>query len=70
MGDDLIYEHTKSWAWNINFRTNRLKAVIIKQEKEKLNGQAVVVGYYIYIWKSKRTKIRDNIKVFGKWIKM
>lgn len=29
--------------------TNRFKAVIIKHEKEKLNGQAAVVGYYIYI---------------------
>lgn len=44
----MIYEHTESWDWNINFRQNRFKAVIIKHEKEKLNGQAAVVGYYIF----------------------
>ena len=36
----------------IKFRIEMLKKLynsIIKHEKEKLNGQAAVVGYYIYI---------------------
>lgn len=38
----------KSWVCNVNFGQNRFKAVIIKHEKERRNGQATIIGYYIY----------------------